>query len=58
MLTVVDQYSRQSPVLQPAFAHSGMSVSVVLKRIVAELGVPTSITVRTGPTSEGSNFLL
>lgn len=48
MLTVVDQYSRQSPLIEPAFAHSGMSVSVVLERVVAELGIPASITVDHG----------
>ena len=43
MLTVVDQYSRQSPLIEPAFAHSGMSISVALERVVERLGVPTSI---------------
>jgi putative transposase len=48
VLTVVDQYSRQSPVLEPAFAHSGRSVSATLERVVSELGVPVSITVDHG----------
>jgi putative transposase len=48
VLTVVDQYSRQSPVLEPAFAHSGRSVSAALERVVNELGVPVSITVDHG----------
>jgi putative transposase len=48
VLTVVDQYSRQSPVLEPAFAHSGRSVSVTLERVVSELGVPVSITADHG----------
>ena len=48
VLTVVDQYSRQSPVLEPAFAHSGRSVAEALERVVARLGVPTSITVDHG----------
>jgi putative transposase len=48
VLTVVDQYSRQSPVLEPAFAHSGRTVSETLERVVAKLGVPASITVDHG----------
>jgi putative transposase len=48
VLTVVDQYSRQSPVLEPAFAHSGRSVSEVLERLVAKVGAPASITVDHG----------
>jgi putative transposase len=48
VLTVVDQYSRQSPVLEPAFAHSGRSVATALERVVARLGTPASITVDHG----------
>ena len=48
VLTVVDQYSRQSPVLEAAFAHSGRSVAAALERVVGELGVPVSITVDHG----------
>lgn len=48
VLTVVDQYSRQSPVLEPSFAHSGRSVSAALERVANELGVPASITVDHG----------
>ena len=48
VLTVVDQYSRQSPVLEPAFAHSGRSVAEALERVVAKLGPPSSITVDHG----------
>jgi putative transposase len=48
ILTVVDQYSRQSPLLDVAFAHSGHSVSAALDRIVDQLGVPTSITIDHG----------
>lgn len=40
VLTVVDQYSRQSPVPEPAFAHSGGSVAEALERMVAKLGAP------------------
>ena len=49
MLTVVDQVSRQSPLVEPAFAHSGMSVSIALEQVVDRLGVPASITVDHGP---------
>jgi putative transposase len=48
MLTVVDQYSRQSPLIEPAFAHSGRSVSAVLDGAVDRLGLPVSITVDHG----------
>ena len=48
VLTVVDQYSRQSPVLEPAFGHSGRTVAEVLERVVARLGAPVSITVDHG----------
>jgi putative transposase len=48
VLTVVDQYSRQSSVLEPAFTHSGRSVDAALERVVARLGTPASITVDHG----------
>ena len=48
MLTVVDQYSRQSPLIEPALSHSGHSVSAALERVVDRLGAPVSITVDRG----------
>ncbi len=48
VLTVVDQYSRQSPILEPAFGHSGRSVAEALERVVRRLGTPVSITVDHG----------
>ena len=48
VLTVVDQYSRQSPVLEPAFGHSGRSIAAALDRVVGKLGTPVSITVDHG----------
>jgi putative transposase len=48
ILTVVDQYSRQSPLLEPAFAHSGRSVAAALERVTNETGTPISITVDHG----------
>jgi putative transposase len=48
VLTVADQCGRQSPVLVPAFAHSGRRVSALLERVVNEVGVPVSITVDHG----------
>ena len=41
-------YSRQSPLIEPAFAHSGRSVSAVLDAAVDRLGLPVSITVDHG----------
>ena len=49
VLTVVDQYSRQSPVLEPAFAHSDRSVAEALERMVAKLEAPAWITWTTAP---------
>jgi putative transposase len=48
MLTVVDLDSRQSPLIEPAFAHSGRSIAAALERVVDALGAPTSITVDHG----------
>jgi putative transposase len=48
MLTVVDQYSRQSPLIEPAYRHSGQSISQALDRVVDRLGAPISITVDHG----------
>jgi putative transposase len=48
MLTVVDQYSRQSPLIEPAFGYSGKGVAQALDRIVDQLGAPLSITVDHG----------
>lgn len=48
VLTVVDQYSRQSPVLEVAFGHSGRSVAAAPERVVAQLGTPVSIIVDHG----------
>lgn len=48
VLTVVDQWSRQSPVLEPAFAIGGRDVAAVLERITVATGVPRSITVDHG----------
>ena len=48
VLTVVDPYSRQSPVLEPAYAHYARSVAEALERAVVKLGAPASITVDHG----------
>ncbi len=48
VLTVVDQWSRQSPVLEPAFAIGGRDVAAVLERITVATGAPRSITVDHG----------
>ena len=48
MLTVVDQWSRQSPLVEVGFAMSGQVVAEALERHVAEHGVPVSITVDHG----------
>ena len=45
MFTVVDQWSRQSPLVEVGFAMSGQVVAEALERHVAEHGAPVSITV-------------
>lgn len=48
MLTVVDQWSRHSPVLEVGVGLSGRFVAETLERIVARHGAPLSITVDHG----------
>jgi putative transposase len=48
ILTVVDQWSRHSPLLEASFSMSGQMVAEVLERYVASHGVPVSITVDHG----------
>ena len=48
VLTVVDQWSRQSPMLEVASSISGRAVAVALDRAIAEHGEPRSITVDHG----------
>jgi putative transposase len=48
VLTVVDQWSRQSPILEAASSMSGSTVSVALDRAIARGSVPRSITVDHG----------
>lgn len=48
VLTVVDQFSRLSPVIEPGHSFSGSDVAAVLDRAIARSGVPESITVDHG----------
>ena len=48
VLTIVDQWSRQSPILEAASSMSGSTVSVALDRAIAGGSVPRSITVDHG----------
>ena len=48
VLTVVDQWSRQSPILEAASSMSGGTVSMALDRAIAGDSVPRSITVDHG----------
>ena len=48
VLTVVDQWSRQSPIREAASSMSGGTVSVTLDRAIAVRSVPRSITVDHG----------
>jgi putative transposase len=48
VLTVVDQWSRQSPVLEAGFSMSGAGVAAALDRAIGDGPVPRSITVDHG----------
>ena len=48
VLTVVDQWSRQSPILEVASSLSGATVGVALDRVLPEGAAPRSITVDHG----------
>jgi putative transposase len=48
VLTVVDQWSRQSPILEAASSMSGSTVSLALDRAIAAGAVPRSITLDHG----------
>lgn len=48
MLTVIDQWSRRSVIIEPRFRFSGQAVAEVLDRWVADHGTPTTITVDHG----------
>lgn len=47
-LTVVDQFSRECPVLEPDFSLSGQKVATCLERVAREHGLPKIITVDNG----------
>ena len=48
VLTVVDQWSRQSPLLEVATAMSGRTVAAALDRVLGRGAIPRSITVDHG----------
>ena len=48
VLTLVDQFSRQTPLLEPRFSFSGRDVVAALDRTIERVGTPTSITVDHG----------
>ena len=48
MLTVIDQFSRQSPLIEPRFCLSGADVAEALDRVIVCAGTPVSITVHHG----------
>jgi putative transposase len=48
LLTVIDQFSRQSPLVEPRFAFCGRDVVAALEGLVARTGSPVSITVDHG----------
>ena len=48
MLTVVDQFSRQTPLLEPRFSFSGRDVVAAPEQAIARAGTPISITVDHG----------
>ena len=48
MLTLIDQFSRQSPLIEPRFGFSGRDVVEALDRIIVRTGAPASITIDHG----------
>jgi putative transposase len=48
MLTLIDQFSRQSPSIEPRFGFSGRDVADALDRLVEHNGAPASITIDHG----------
>jgi putative transposase len=48
VLTVIDQFSRQSPLLESRFCFSGSDVAQALDRAIKQAGTPVSITVDHG----------
>ena len=48
VLTVVDQFSRQTPLLEARFCFSGHDVAAALDRAIERAGTPASITVDHG----------
>ena len=48
MLTVIDQFSRLSPLIEPRFGFGGRDVVAALDRIIEHTGAPLSITVDHG----------
>jgi putative transposase len=49
VLTVVDQFTRQSPMIEPRFSFKGRDVAAALDRVTAPGRAPLSITVDHGP---------
>jgi putative transposase len=48
VLTIVDQFSRQSPLLEARFSFGGRDVVAALDRAIGKAGTPTSITIDHG----------
>ena len=48
MLTVIDQFSRQSPLVESRFSFSGRDVVAAQDRLIQHTGAPLSITVDHG----------
>jgi transposase InsO family protein len=48
MLTLIDQFGRQSPLIEPRFGFSGRDVTDALDRLVEHTGAPASITIDHG----------
>ena len=48
MLTVIDQFSRQSPLVEPRFGFGGRDVVAALDQVISRTEIPLSITVDRG----------
>lgn len=48
MLTLVDQFTRVCPVVEAAMSLPGTKIAACLERVIAQRGIPQSITVDNG----------
>jgi putative transposase len=55
VLTIVDQFSRQTPLLEPRFSFGGRDVAAALDRAIERAGTSVSITERNSSRKRSKN---